>query len=399
LGVKLAQGWTTPADIKAELARYWTSGRLLAARVATEPFYPLALKFRKPDARALSERFDEVRQWIKALESAGKAAQGFGYEIEWTEINHRQLGRNRLPTGARIETEQDALRLIGKRQDAERFARLAALTLEQFPGLGDWLGRYPMRLLEHADDWERVLAILAWFRNHPRPGLYLRQLDIAGVDTKFIEAHRALLSDLLDHVQAPDAIDPLFIGARVFEQRHGLAVKPPLVRFRVLDPGLSIGGLRDLTIPAADFARLDTRAKRVFITENEINGLAFPEVQSALVVFGLGYDVARLSPAGWLASRALFYWGDIDTHGFAILDRLRARFVHARSLLMDHATLMAHQALWVREAEPLPRPLDHLTPEESALFEDLRQNRLGDHVRLEQERVAFGWVREALAQI
>ncbi len=396
--MKAAPGWTTPADIKAELARHWSLGRILAARVASEPFYPLVLKFRKPDVRALSERFDEVRQWIKALESAAKPAQGFGYEIEWAQINHRQLGRNQLPSGARIDTEQDALRLIGKRQDAERFSRLAATTLERFPGLGDWLARHPMRLLNHADDWERVLAILAWFRDHPRAGLYLRQLDIAGVDSKFVEAHRSLLSDLLDRVQASDAIDTSFVGARSFEQRHGLAVKPPLVRFRVLDPALSIGGLRDLTVPAADFARLRTRAERVFVTENEINGLAFPDMSGALVVFGLGYDVGRLARADWLATRPLFYWGDIDTHGFAILDRLRARFGHARSLLMDRATLMAHQSLWVREAAPLARALDRLAPEESALFEDLRQNRLGEHLRLEQERIAFGWVRRALAR-
>ena len=370
---------------------------MLSARVASEPFYPLAMKFRKPDVRALSERFDDVRQWIKTLESAQKSVQGFGYEIEWTQINHRQLGRNRLPTGARIDTEQDALRLIGKRQDAERFSRLAAMSLARFPGLGDWLGRHPMRLLEHADDWERILAILAWFRDHPRAGLYLRQLDIAGVDTKFIETHRVLLSDLLDRVQAGDAIDTSFVGARGFEQRHGLAVKPPLVRFRVLDASLAIGGLRDLTVPAADFARLQTGAERVFITENEINGLAFPDIPGSLVVFGLGYDVGRLTQADWLASRALFYWGDIDTHGFAILDRLRAHFDHARSLLMDRATLMAHQGLWVHEAAPLPRPLDRLTPEESSLFEDLRQNRLGEHVRLEQERIGFAWVRRALA--
>ncbi len=397
--MKPAAGWTTPADIKDQLARHWTSGRLLAARVAAEPVYPLALKFRKPDVRALSDRFDEVRQWIRALDSGGKAALGFGYEIEWSEINHRQLGRNQFPAGVRIDSEQDALRLIGKRQEAERFSRLANLTLARFPGLADWLLRHPMRLMDHAEDWERILAILAWFRDHPRSGLYLRQLDIAGVDSKFIETRRGLLSDLLDLVLAPEAIDPAFIGARGFEQRHGLAVKPPLVRFRVLDPALAIDGLGDLTIPAADFARLETRAERVFITENEINGLAFPDIAGALVVFGLGYDVGRLAKADWLASRAVVYWGDIDTHGFAILDRLRARFGHARSLLMDRATLMAHRALWVREDDPLARPLDRLTPAETTLFDDLRHGVLGDRVRLEQERIAFGWVKAALALV
>src|SRR5690606_39500510 len=58
--------------------------------------------------------------------------------------------------------------------------------------------------LEHAAHWPAVLSVLEWFAAHPRPGLYLRQLDIPGVDTKFIEAHRGLLMELLD-VVLPEA--------------------------------------------------------------------------------------------------------------------------------------------------------------------------------------------------
>ncbi|WP_338018479.1 Wadjet anti-phage system protein JetD domain-containing protein [Halorhodospira halophila] len=36
---------------------------------------------------------------------------------------------------------------------------------------------------------------------------------------------------------------------------------------------------------------------------------------------------------------------------------------------------------------------------EAALFEDLRRGRLGERVRLEQERIAFGWVRGRLRQL
>ena len=66
----------------------------------------------------MSDRFDDVQRWVRALDDGSKARPGFGYEIEWTEINHRQLGRNRLPTGARIDTEKDALRLIGTQAEA-----------------------------------------------------------------------------------------------------------------------------------------------------------------------------------------------------------------------------------------------------------------------------------------
>ena len=82
--------------------------------------------------------------------------------------------------------------------------------------------------------------------------------------------------------------------------------------------------MTDLAVPAREFAALDLPVERVFITENEINGLAFPAVPGSMVIFGLGYGLDRLSEVGWLHRRDLYYWGDIDTYGFHILDRLRA---------------------------------------------------------------------------
>ena len=249
-------------------------------------------------------------------------------------------------------------------------------------------------MVEYADDWERILTVLLWFREHPRCGLYLRQLDIGGVDTKFIEGRKPLLAELLDIVLPAGALDQS-AGLRNFEPRYGLASKPSQVRFRILDPRLAIQGLTDLAVPASEFASLDLPVDRVFITENEINGLAFPSLAGSLVIFGLGYGLDRLSEVRWLHGRALHYWGDIDTYGFHILDRLRALFPSARSFLMDRETLLKHSALWVRKGS-YDAELLRLTSVERVLYDDLRYQRLGERVRLEQERIPYGWVRRAL---
>ena len=73
---------------------------------------------------------------------------------------------------------------------------LRQLTEGTFHILTEWLARKPFVALDNARDWSRILAVLAWFCNHPNSGLYLRQLDIEGVDTKFIESRKALLADL-----------------------------------------------------------------------------------------------------------------------------------------------------------------------------------------------------------
>jgi len=375
-----AKEWTTPADLRRQVRRHWDSGRLLAAGVA----FPLELRLKGPDTRALSDRFDEVRHWIRELEGERR------YAIEWREINHRLLGRNRVPARIVVPGEREAFELIGKTDDAARFRSLAAITLEKLPELGPWLARRPLVALENAADWERILKVLVWFRGHPGSGLYLRQLDIAGVDTKFIEGRKPLLAELLDIVIVPDP------QQRNFEPRYGLLSKPSQIRFRMLDERLAIRGLTDLAVPAREFARLDLPVERVFITENEINGLAFPAVPGSLVIFGLGYGLDRLSEVRWLHHRALHYWGDIDTYGFHILDRLRALFGDAQSFLMDRETLLEHVSLWVREGNPYDGELLRLNPAERALYDDLRRNRLGDRVRLEQERIPYGWLQRAL---
>ncbi len=63
---------------------------------------------------------------------------------------------------------------------------------------------------------------------------------------------------------------------------------------------------------------------------------------------------------------------------------------------MDRETLMAHRDLWVQEDDRHGGPLDRLTIPERTLFDDLRHDHLGELVRLEQERISFGWLKQAL---
>ena len=347
----------------------------------------------------MGQRFDEVRAWIRNLEEGSRTTRGFGYEIEWIEINHRQLGRNRIPDGVTVPTESDALRLIGRDRDARRFRDHAQATLAAFPSLAEWLARKPLTVLDHAGDWQRILAVLAWFRDHPRSGWYLRQLDIPGVDTKFIEARKGLLSELLDLV-LPAPVGERSAGGRGHSSSaSGCAASRRCCASASSTSDFAIHGLSDLAIPAEHFAALSPPVRRVFITENEVNGLAFPAVARGLVVFGLGYGLDLLSSIEWLKDRDIHYWGDIDTHGFAMLDRLRAAFPDARSLLMDRETLLAHRSLWGREAVPHEGPLARLTDPERDLLDDLRLGRLGENVRLEQERISYGWLQHALLRI
>ena len=270
------------------------------------------------------------------------------------EFRHRVFGTNTVPDEVWMDSADDALALIGKRRDAARFAALIDATRAQQPQLLAWLARRPLRALELGNEWSRLLQIVSWLHAHPRPGVYLRQVDIPGVHSKFIEAYRGVLTELLDLVLPPEAVDAMASGASQFALRYGFRDKPLRIRFRMLDPEharLATGPEQDITLDAASFARLDPGITRVFVTENEINFLAFPKIKDSLVIFGAGYGFEMLAQASWLARCQLHYWGDIDTHGFAILDQLRAQFDHVESFLMDRATLLAFEPQWGEESD------------------------------------------------
>jgi hypothetical protein len=349
-----------------------------------------------PSGAALAAHFDAAREWVRALTEQARGEKSAGYRLEFVEINHRQLGRNHLPCAAWLDSEADALALIGKRREAARFYALVNEITQAFPVLHSWLVKRPLRALEQADNWSALLGVLRWIVNHPRPYVYLRQIDVPSVHSKFIERQRGLLSELLEYVLPATAIDlSAAPSAAGFELRYGFRTKPLMIRFRLLDCALH--GLTDLTVPADEFARLSLPARRVFITENEINFLAFPRVADSVLIFGAGYGFDALTSARWLHACEMHYWGDIDTHGFAILDQLRHHFPHVQSLMMDRATLLAHRALWGTESSPTHRDLPRLLPEEACMYDDLRYDRLAAAVRLEQERLSYDWVVRGLS--
>jgi hypothetical protein len=138
-----------------------------------------------------------------------------------------------------------------------------------------------------------------------------------------------------------------------------------------------------------ELAATQLPAPRVLVVENEVTYLALPPLPGTLAFFGAGFDVLRLGRVPWLRDRDLAYWGDLDTDGFVILDRLRGLLPTVRSVLMDLDTLTAHQSQWTTDPRPSRAELDRLTPDEAQVYRVLRDNELGPSVRLEQERVNY----------
>ena len=371
-----------PKDITKKLKTTYNRAEHLKAYLNSEEFQ-ISIKFKRLSQKEIEQNFMQIRNWIEELKESS-------FKIEFQSIAYRSLGEQSIPK--LLVLNQDAfLKQLSNEREFKKHIGLIQKSLNAFPRLKPLLKEKPQLLMENDRAWEQLLMVCDYFITYPMPNLYIRELDIEGIDTKFIEKHKKILDTLLCTILDRE---PTRLAQNGFEKRYGLKYDLPTIRFRILDEALYISGLSDISLPLNEFMRLDIACDRVFITENKINGLSFPNIKNAMVIFGLGYGVESLKNVKWLESKELLYWGDIDTHGFAILSQIRGYFPHIKSMLMSDEVIERFRYLAVKESlsKRFLSELENLTQEEYEVFEKLKENVYGEALRIEQERIGFGYV-------
>ncbi len=364
----------TPADLRARAKRLFDrDARTWAAAgqsdvVLDAPLHP-------PTEREALADLEGVRSWV---DSWRRVAAEPGIEVEWSVRTWSRVGSQEVPVRA-VVRGPDA---VARAADDATAWRLLVERLGELRGL---VGSDTAVLRSHARtivdlesaDFDRLMAVLTWLRENPESGRLIRELPIRGIHTKWIESRRGLVA----------ALHRAGTGASGL----GLREPSPLVRVRVLDPALAFQGLTDVSAPAADLAAMPIRPERVFVFENLATVLAMPKAPRAVAVHGGGHRVDLVALLPW--AQTVTYWGDLDSHGFAILNRLRARGVDATSALMDAGTLFDHRDLWGIDPDPNVGVFERLTPAERAALQSLSAE---GNVRLEQERIPWSY---ALARL
>ena len=372
----------SPEDIRRRAgARY---PDFLRSVVNGSEFFPLGIRFGKPSA---TEDFEKLRREITALTEAD-----LGCRVDWTEVNSRRWGRQRLPERVEFADEPTYLRALGKMKEAARFRENLATTREQCPALLAGVEARPLEMVEFAEVWPGLVEVCRYFQAHPRPNLYARELPLS-VDTKFVEHYQAVLSRLLVAVVPPESL----AEADRFEERFGLRFDEPQIRVRLLDEALG----DKLRVPFADFAvplglfrSFDWRDLRLVVVENKMTFLTLPPVAEGVAIWGAGNAAALLHGVTWLAHCRIFYWGDLDVQGLEILSRLRSVFPGTRSVMMDGETLGQLRGLCCA-GTPVERSAPaYLTASELKAWAMVQAG----NFRLEQERIPTAFVRRAIVE-
>jgi hypothetical protein len=388
--------WTRPRDVLERARVLWERGTPLAAEAAGGPA-SIRVPLRGALPRERAHHFDALRSWIQTWEKAPVPMR-----VEWKSVNDRVLGRVRLPVAAHLDNVQDIATICGRQAQVELSTFRSNLAAT--PADLRWFAvRRPRRVASIGSDWPAVLSATAWLESNPNSGLHVRQIPAAGVHTKIVETYRSVIAELLRGDQ-PSSVAGLATGRGWFDARHGLATKPQRVRLRFLDASLpGATPYSDVEVPVDEAAKYPISALHLLFIENEITFLSLGPLPGAVAVFGGGRAAASfLHHVPWLLTAPIWYWGDIDTWGFVILDEVRsaaAGRTPVRSILMDEATLLRHRDRWVSEESPATAVCENLTREEAETYAGLRDGRWGKHVRLEQERIPWPDAERAVNSI
>lgn len=242
--------------------------------------------------------------------------------------------------------------------------------------------------LQRPSDWVRATAdrqIRAEYE-------LLEHLAGHGVDTKFFERNRHLLTRLLDARFAGEVSD---------QGLHGFLDATPGGEHWLLLVSLQRGILpfKSQQVRSQELSvltRYSIQASRVLVVENRQCWHSLPVLDDTLAVLGSGLDLDWLS-AEWLEGKHIAYWGDIDTLGLAMLARARQRRPRLVALLMDRDAFERHAADNA-VAEPVgagDEPPVGLNDEERELYHWLLNRKQG---RLEQEYLPEALVHEVLQE-
>lgn len=383
----------SPEDIRQQALKWWNP--FLQSVMSREAFFPREMdRIGKVRPAEITRRFDVLQDEIAALYKKSKNDTGSGYWIKTAEKNFRRIGSHQLPDSIVFETAGDYLHFIRKNAEYERFLDNYRLITQSLPQLHTWAMQGPIPLTNEEVDWKSILAVCSYFISNPRPNLYIRQLAIP-IHTKFIEENATLLQSLLDFLIPEHIRDP---NQKRLVDRYFLRRDEPLIRLRILDPALALpNNILDFSIRLSDFEKGNWKNENIVITENKMNFLSLPDIPSTIAIWsGGGFMVSYLKDSQWFREKSIFYWGDIDEHGFQILHQLRTYHRQTQSIMMDKATFDLFQEFSVAGERNRAERLSLLNADEHQLYEMLKSR--PERNRLEQEKIPQTYADNFLMQ-
>ena len=366
-------------DIYKKLNRLYDKGNIFKEYINSTDIFLIEVKLKNIQQKHIQENYLTFAKELANLKNTN-------LPILYKEYNFKTLGVQKLPYSIKIDSLDIFLNLIDKTKEYQCFISNYEKVICKYFKLKDTIFNKPFLTIEYKDDWDKFFLIIEFFLLNKQQNSYIREISLKNIDTKYIEKHKKIIDILISAIKNKNSLES--IKDFSFEKKYDLKYILPQVRFRILDTDLYIGDLSDVTLNIDEFEKLKINCKKVYIVENKITTLAFPNTKDSIVIFGSGYKVGVLKNTKWLQDKDIFYWGDIDSDGFAILSQIRGYFSHIKSIFMDKETFYKFNNFIVEyQKTNIDKILDNLTKDELQLYKTINTQ------RLEQERLPYTYIQ------
>lgn len=389
-------------DVQQKLCdKYIANQKNLKALLKGEMTYPIKVGLNPPkSAKEISKNAFESRtffsQWREFIsEFSNQHSDDLSnlspaIQLEY-RANYKGLDIPNVPKTLLINNFQGLLCILSK-HDAEYLAYQQGMLRAEAAALAEHftveIELVYKTLVDHnifnLGEQERgmLIILLPQLYNGLGKGMYLRQLPLVGVDTKFIENNTAVIEGILDILFEGSVSD--FGGLIPWLGCLDNLKTWLLVRPLCQDSRASFAGFSELELDSNALSKNALPAKNIIVVENRQSCLALPQIPNTIAVAGGGKNIAWMK-ADWLRDKNVFYWGDIDADGLQILGLARKYCNHVIPLMMDRDTIIQHQDMMVNSDHTVAIP-DGLSDDELILFHDLMTHQFNGN-RLEQEKI------------
>lgn len=367
----------------------WLNRQNLKKHLLGERSFPIKISLKAPATDELALlHLDDFRQFVDAWRTTP-----FADQVIWSNKKKHSLRQN-MPTHFVIENFEQLRQVLGKK--AEKEYQQWTMKINQLTQIHADLLPVLIRNLNILAQWTehdiaKIKVLLLQLQPNIAENLFIRELVIEGIDTKFIEQQQRILTDLLDviHQGALSEQGGLLKWLNCRDLPKGWLL------IRQLDADFE--GMEIQKIAANNISQLIVNAENILIIENEQSCYALPKIQNCMAIAGAGKNLSWLTDCTWLNTKKVAYWGDLDSWGLSFLNMAKAQVIHLSTLMMDQETVMQHENAMVHEAISYKKELAFLSADELQLFHDLTHAKYQDN-RLEQERLSNTFVQSRIQQ-
>lgn len=356
----------------------------LKAKIYNQNIFPLEIK---GNMKVIETDYNKATYIFQNIYDESKFNKKYGYSLILS--NSKKIKIEKLF----FETEIDYLKYLSKEKEVKEFKEKLDILRKQLNISNQLLEKYLSKILKWDIEFTIYISKTVKFLiENPNSGLYPREIPI-DIPTKFIEKNISIITAFLNEFTPLSNIENKY-------QKIGLIDKDFLIYIRSINE-FDISNTNNsvkskiIYLNPSSFSEFSQNSDRIFIIENKTTFFTFPLKKNDICLYSGGFSILSFININLKKSDKLYYFGDIDEHGLAILSLFRKIYPNTKSIFMDLKTLKDNYIFSSEKGKTYQGDVSNLTKEEMKTFNYIRENKIS----LEQEKIPLDYITKNIKNL